>query len=226
MAKYELKTKAISLRKNGGGIKEIARILKVSPSTVSFWCRDMRLNLSQQVNLSKRSARQSTASLLAYAEQVRTRRIAAVLKAQEQGSQLVSSLTERDITMVGIGLYWGEGYKRGSEEFGFTNSDPNMIRFYLAWLAVLFDVKKEDLIFRVSINQVYRSRERTILSFWSKLLKVPVTQFTKTSFIRAQSKSLVNRPTEYHGTLRVKVRRGTAYRRQVLGAIAALRTRN
>lgn len=224
MAKPELKTRAILLRKNGHGIKEIARMLKVSPSTASFWCRDMQLSPQQQAGLSKRSERQSTSSLLAYAELIRARRMVNVENERKCGARLVSSLTARDITMVGIGLYWGEGYKRGSEEFGFTNSDPDMIRFYLAWLAVLFDVKKEDLIFRVSINQVYRSRERTILSFWSKLLKVPVTQFTKTSFIRAQSKSLANRPTEYHGTLRVKVRRGTAYRRQILGAIDSLRT--
>jgi hypothetical protein len=66
-------------------------------------------------------------------------------------------LNSRDIYCIGLGLYWGEGYKTGNQEFGFTNSDPKMVCFYIYWLESTFGVKKSELmsIFVDSEQKVY-----------------------------------------------------------------------
>jgi hypothetical protein len=64
------------------------------------------------------------------------------LKQEELGSNDTASLSSRDIHMLGLGLYWGEGYKRGSRELGFTNSDPLIARFFIRWLELMYGAKK------------------------------------------------------------------------------------
>lgn len=47
MAKSKEKNKALILRQNGESIKDIAKRLKISKSTVSLWCRDIKLTSEQ-----------------------------------------------------------------------------------------------------------------------------------------------------------------------------------
>jgi DNA-binding CsgD family transcriptional regulator len=224
MAKIRQREKAIQFRNQGLGIKEIARKLEVSSSTVSYWCRDISLSKDQILKLSLRSQRRGVAGLLTHSEKIRAARAAEVERQRALGNRLVQDLTSRDITMLGLGLYWGEGYKRGNEEFGFTNSDPNMILFYLRWLKEVWNIQKTDLIARVSINVYWQKRDREIKSYWAKKLLLPIKQFTKTSFIKAKIRKEYSARKAYFGTVRIKVRRGAQYRRQVLGAIENIRS--
>jgi hypothetical protein len=223
MAKTKLKEIALKMRRNGHGIKEIARDLTVSSSTASYWCRDISLSPYQMKQLANRAGRKSAIGLLEYSERLRGMRMERVKKSQRIGRSFIQSLTERDIHMIGFGLYWGEGYKRGSEEFGFTNSDQDMIIFYLSWLKSRFAVQKHDLILRVSINDSHVHRDNEVKKYWSKLLDVPLSQFTKTGFIKTQARKIYGSNRKYYGTLRVKVRSGTDYRRQTLGAIEEIK---
>ena len=68
--------------------------------------------------------------------------------------KIIGTLSNRDILMIGLGLYWGEGYKYENGELGFTNSNPQMIRFYFKWLE-LWKVEKSSLIFRLTINEFF-----------------------------------------------------------------------
>ncbi len=221
MTKIVIHEKAIELRKNGNSINEIARRLKVSKSTVSHWCKEIPLSQTQLERIARRSQHNATLGLLMAAEKQRAKRIRATEEAQALGRLDVGKLSHRDICMVGLGLYWGEGYKKGTQEMGFTNSDPSMINFYILWLNIGYGIQAKDLILRVSINNQHIDRVRAVEEYWSKLSGIPLSQFTKTSLIKVQNKKYFNN-TEHFGTLRIKVRRGTQLRRRVLGSIAAL----
>ncbi len=221
MAKQLEKSKALKLRKKGKSISVIAKELQISKSTVSHWCKDIKLTKEQISHIAKESQHRATASLLLAAEVQRDERIKNIERERRVGAKRVGSLTNRDVYMVGLGLYWGEGYKKGSQEFGFTNSDPNMILFYLRWLKMSFNIERDQLILRVSINQYHKPRESEVLQYWSELIEVPESQFTKTSFIKTNAKKL-HYTERHYGTLRVKVRKGTFLRHQVLGSIEHL----
>lgn len=222
MAKFKEKEKAILIRKQGVSISDIAAKLNVSKSTVSMWCRDIVLTKDAITNISTRSDSKSTKALLNYTESLRIKRQENTEISKEKGKNKLGLLSPRDIYCIGIGLYWGEGYKRGSQEFGFTNSDPGMIKFYVKWLKIVFGVDKDDLILRVSINELHRSRIQLVESYWSKLLSIPLSSFTKPSLIKTQSKKIYSNSETHFGTLRIKVRRGTNMRREVIGALEAL----
>ncbi len=188
-----------------------------------MWCRDIVLSPAALRKIVEQSKFKSTKSVLLYTEKLRKKRQQDIRQSMSEGAHLVSALSERDVFCIGLGLYWGEGYKRGSQEFGFTNSDAGMIVFYIKWLAITFKVRKKDLILRVSINDAHRSRIGEVESYWSNVTGVPVTQFSKASLIKTVSKKVYTDQGTHFGTLRIKVRRGTRMRRVVLGAIESLR---
>ena len=139
------------------------------------------------------------------------------------GSQDIGNLTKRDLFILGIGLYWGEGYKRGNNEFGFSNADPDMIRMFLRWVNEIYDIKTEDLILRLSINSAYAHKVNESIRFWINVTGVSRSQFTKTSLIKTKLRKYdPHNSRPYFGTLRIKVRRATQLHRRVLGSLAYL----
>ncbi len=222
MAKTKERAKAITLRQQGQSIGAIAAQLHVSKSTVSGWCRDIALSPAALEKIAKQSKAKSTAALLHYSETKRRARQKAIESSHVEGVRRLGKLSERDIYCLGLGLYWGEGYKKGSQEFGFTNSDPQMVKFYLYWLQVVFGVTKQNLIFRISINTAHKERLDEVHHFWIQLLGVDEEQFTKASLIKTKAKKNYTNGSVHMGTLRVKVRQGTAMRREIIGAIQSI----
>jgi hypothetical protein len=222
MSKQILKEKAVTFRLKGHGIGEISKTLNVSKSTVSVWCRDIALTPKQIQILARRSKHHATEALLLSAEKQRAQREIESKKLTQIGQADVGDLTKRDIFMVGLGLYWGEGYKQGSQELGFTNSNPLIIKFYLQWLEQIYKVTKKDLILRVSINSSHGYRVEKVQEFWSNLIHVPISQFTKPSLIKTVSQKQYSNHNTHYGTLRVKVRKGTSMRRKILCSISSL----
>lgn len=221
MYSLDLKNKAQRLRRQGHGIREIAKLLNLNPTTISFWCRDIQLSQELIDKIKNSGKKKSKEGLLKYGEKIRNERIARTLCEKKLGANLVGQISPRDVLMVGLGLYWGEGYKESNSELGFTNSNPAVIRFYLKWLSHL-GVKKEDLIFRLTVNEVYRSYESDISLFWIKDLQVGEGQFSKTTFIKTNlKKAFIPDVLKYHGILRVKVRRGLKLKNTILGGIGA-----
>lgn len=222
MAKIKERSLAQKLRGQGYSIGDISKKLLVSKSTVSGWCKDIRLSENTLKKIANRSQTKSTLALLRYSEERRNKRIRDTAESIKKGKNFLSTLNKRDIYCIGLGLYWGEGYKTGSQEFGFTNSDPRMIIFYIRWLETVFGISKDRLILRVGINAVHEHRVSEVESYWSKLTAIPKSQFTRSSLIRSKSKKVYKNTNKHMGTLRIKVSKGTALRREVLGAIATI----
>lgn len=222
MAKQLAKEAAHRMRRYGTSLAEIATHLHVSKSTVSTWCRDIPLSLVATERIVSRAHKSSTKGILAYTESLRQMREMRMTEDAELGQRRVGEFSKRDLYFIGLGLYWGEGYKRGNQEFGFTNSDPEMIKLYIQWLRVSFGISHDSLILRVSINKIHSSRVDYVETFWSKVTNVPRLQFTRISLIQSASKKEYTNYSDYFGTLRIKVRRGAHLRREILGAITAV----
>jgi hypothetical protein len=219
MAKPVIKAKAQALRIAGLSIHEIAQKLSQPKSTISYWCRDIELSIAQIEKITKRHKYESTARLLRAAEQKRFERISRERGARQLGKSDVGSFSDRDLLLLGLGLYWGEGYKQGSRELGFTNSDPRMIRAFMKWMTITYGVHKSDFICRVGINESHRGRVGDVEHFWAIQTGLPSLQFTKTSLMKTVVTKKYNNPEQHFGTLRIKVRRGAGLRERILGSI-------
>jgi len=219
MAYIEKREQAMKLRHNGKSIIEITERLNMSKSTVSYWCRDVVLKKEQMRALVEKQKIGGAFGRLRAAEKKRAARIEAVEKESSRGAQDVGKLSGRDVYIFGLALYWGEGYKSGNEECGFTNSNSHIIQAYITWLKQAYGIKKEDLILRISINETHKSRIRKVEQYWSQLTNIPRNQFTSTSLIKSRSKKTYSNPQGHFGTLRIKVRRGTSLRRRIMGSL-------
>jgi hypothetical protein len=109
--------------------------------------------------------------------------------------------------MAGCMLYWGEGAKNRNS-VRFSNSDPEMMRFFVGFLRRFFGVP--DQAIRVSCNLYADHAERAveIERYWLSSLGLPETSLLKSTVNRYSPASKRKRRNLLpYGTCRVVVNR-------------------
>lgn len=218
MTKVQKRKEAIKLRKKGKSIKEIAAILRVSPASICSWCKNIQLTKDQKIQLEKRRVDPNNPNRLRYFKEQHEKFTNMLIVLKSQGRKQVGKLNEREKFLIGIALYWSEGFKK-DHQVGFANTDPKMIIFFIYWLKNFFNIKVKDLILRVTINNNYKKQSLIITKYWAKQLSVPLTQFSKPYFQHTVQKKTYHNPNDYHGVLRIKVRRSVNLLRKIYGFI-------
>ncbi|MEO8637513.1 MAG: hypothetical protein ABI430_01270 [Candidatus Taylorbacteria bacterium] len=222
MANIYLREAAQKLRREGLSIQDIATEIKVSKSTIGYWCRDIVLSKQQLLYIQEKQKKAGMKAILKFLEKKRAERLKKVEQLTTQGKKEIGQLTKKEFFFIGLALYWGEGYKRGNDEVGFTNSNPFMIKLIIKWFQTFYEVAIQDFILRISINNIHSKRVAEVMHYWSDLIKIPTAQFTKPSLIKTQSKKRYSNENEHFGTLRVKVRRGADIHCKILGSLSGL----
>ncbi|KKT40850.1 MAG: hypothetical protein UW30_C0017G0020 [Candidatus Giovannonibacteria bacterium GW2011_GWA2_44_13b] len=156
------------------------------------------------------------------AERLRKKRLALTKQLFSQGAKEIRRLSPREAFLIGIALYWAEGYRKGNDEFGFTNSDPKMIKFIVNWLQNSCAVSADRIRLRICINNVHKNRLKLIQKFWFDITKMPANQFSRPTLINIKNKKAYKNHNEYFGTLRIKISKGTNFRRKLLGWIEGI----
>ena len=221
--KTALRLQAESLRHQGKSVKEIARKVGVSQSTASRWCSSIVLSADQRNALERKRKEAGAKALAPWIRRNRDLKKKDIEKQSQLGRQDILQITKRDLFTLGLGLYWGEGYKRGSQEWGFTNSDSGIIRTVLVWLHTCYDISTERIIARLTINLRYKNQTERLMDMWARETGIPLSQFGRPTFINGYNSSKLD-ARSYRGTLRIKVRRGTSLRRRILASIAEIDT--
>lgn len=200
--KPEEHKKAIEFRQKGKSIKEIGKLLNVSSSTVSLWVRHIPLSSSQKQRLQNKVFRAlQRGRKKAERVQKRLRRIKGVNLVKEALKEL-GILTKRDLFVVGIALYWAEGFKKDNR-LGFASSDPAMVNLFLRWLATV-GVPKQDIKLRVGLNISHKKRVKKVEKYWSEQTAIPLVQFQKPFFQKFKWKKEFPYPEKYFGVLRIR----------------------
>ena len=221
MANYLLRIKARDMRKRGESVKKIAKDLEISKSTASLWVRDIILSVQQLENLKKSSLDGAERGRLKNALLQKQKRIKLMEDYRKTGHRIIGNLTERDLLIAGLALYWGEGYKKG-RRFQICNSDISMIKFLLLWLRICFGVESQDIRCRIGINEMHRDREILVKEYWSKGIGIPINQFTSTSFKKVQNKKVYENFNDHYGTLSIEIRQPARFYGKIIGLIDGL----
>jgi transposase-like protein len=193
----------------GRSIKEIARLLDVSPSSVSLWVRDLELTAHQRHYLDQRARFLRIEGRREYwRERRRT--------FQDHGRHLAR---QRDaFHAAGCMLYWAEGSKSRNVA-QICNADPEVLRFFARFLRMYFDVSDDK--FRVTCNLFadHIERQTEIERFWLRTLELPALSLCR-SMVNVYSKySQKKRRNKLpYGTCRVSVH-STAVVQSIFGAI-------
>ena len=204
-------------REEGRSIKEIARLIGVSTSSVSHWVRDIELTVAQHAALQARNGLHERQRLAraAMAAKARARRIAA----QQEGRRRARSLGDR--YFGGCMLYWAEG-SRDRNRIVFTNSDPAMARFFVKFIREFFDIDCERLRLTCNLFADHEARQREIEDFWLSTLGLPRSCLCKSTVNHYSRDSQKKRKNKLpYGTCRVVVN-STDIAQTIYGSIQEL----
>jgi len=211
-AKDDLRDRARELRKQGRTYDEIQVELGCSKSSVSLWVRDLPKPPPRTPEEASAIARRGWAATLERREEERQR-------TKADAKREIGALSDRELFIAGVALYWAEGTKdkpyTRRESVTFVNSDPSVIRLYLAWLNLL-GVEPERVGYRVMIHGTadVAGAER----YWADLVGVDVTALQKTTLKRHNPKTVrKNVGDAYHGCLVIRVLQSADLYRRIEG---------
>ncbi|MBK3630614.1 hypothetical protein JHN59_38645 [Streptomyces sp. MBT49] len=212
-AKDDLRHKARELRLLGWTYDQIQMELGSSKSSISLWVRDLpkpeRRDPAEQARLASGKRWEHE---LAVRDEVRQR-------TKTTAAAELGALSERDLFIAGIALYWAEGTKdkpyARRESVTFVNSDPGVIQLYMAWLNLL-GVEPARLTYRVMIHMT--ADVEGAIRYWADLAGVDASDFQKTTIKKHNPKTLrKNVGDNYRGCLVIRVAKGADLYRRIEG---------
>lgn len=223
------KQQALRLRLSGKSYNEIAGLIGVPKSTLSNWLSNLELPDKARKRLAHRVSSGASRGLEKRNRNQTHLAIQRMRLARNAGQKEVSRLTLHELTLLGAGLYWAEGYKREiirngkkrtSHRIALANSDPMLIRMFLQFLRKSCRVTDDRITASVRLYQ--HMNEKVTLAFWQKITGLPKKNFRKTYYGVSKS-SMGIRPFNRlpYGTIVVQVNDTHLFHR-IMGMIEGL----
>ncbi|MCJ1678973.1 hypothetical protein MTF65_16835 [Streptomyces sp. APSN-46.1] len=214
-AKDDLRARARELRLQGLTYDAIQVELGCSKSSISLWVRDLpkpeRTHRPPGTDMVRAQQGRAEAYARRKSEYEATRRAA-----QDE----IGELTDRELFLLGVGLYWAEGGKtkphQPHPQISFVNSDAGMIRTFLAWLR-LMGVTDDRLRFTLQIHETADVAKAE--QYWIDTVGLDASHFGKTTLKRHNPRTnRRNVGDTYRGCLAVRVLKGSDLYRRIEGA--------
>ena len=195
-------------------IKEIARRLRVSTSSVSLWVRDIELTEEQRRRLLAMNPAYNRQLLgqSVWTEECRRRR----REYQDEGA--TTAQAGEPLHVAGCMLYWAEGSKQRNA-VRFSNSDPDLVKVFVRFLRTYFHICDQDIRVTCNLFADHEGRQLEIEQFWLDTLGLARTSLCKSTvnvYSRHTQRKRLNKLP--YGTCRVAVSR-TAIVQHIYGAI-------
>ena len=211
--KTEEKRKALSLRKQGLSYNEILQKVPVAKSSVSLWCRNTRLTVSQQARLVNKQREAGRIGSRIFIE----RRKKEIEEIKALSKQEIKKLNPHELKIVGAMIYWAEGSKSRGIGVEITNSDPELIKFMICWLDKVYKIPLHKL--KACLNIHANQDDMKMKKYWSKMTRIPLNQFGK-SYIKPEGTG--HRKNILHNGV-IKIRFGSEdLRHRIMAWIEAL----
>jgi|SRR3989344_243851 len=223
------KQKAFKLRLQGKSYGEINSLLKIPKSTLSDWFKTLEISDKAQAKIKERAYEKSTLALIkrnklqTHLAEQRAREI------REKARKEVIILSKKELFLVGVSLYWAEGYKRPvvingkiktRHSVSLTNSDPQLAKVFLKFLREICQVPEEKITAGIRIFE--HQNVNYLLDFWSKITNINPNNFQKVYYGVSKS-SQGKRPFNIlpYGTIQIRVNNTELYHR-IMGWIDGL----
>lgn len=214
-----IKESVRKLRKEGYSFRDIAKKQKLPVSTVYLWSKDIKLT-PKQIDIIQIKHDQAFAYGRKIAQRSKHEKyIQFQSRCFANGFNHIKSISKQEINLIGVALYWGEGFKKDSR-FGFANSDPSMITFILNWLNNCLNVKKEEIRLRLGLNINLINKTNNIQQKWIEITGIPKHQYQKPFYQKTSQIKTYKNSDNYLGVLRIRVNNHPELLPTIMGMIA------
>ncbi len=199
MRKDHLFQDTVKLRKEGYSYSYIQKQTGVSKSTLSDWLSKLPYKPNKETLDKIVRAR-----LMANQAQ-RDKKIDSLRRAHEIALKDIGKFTKRDLFILGIGIYIGEGSKT-TNSIRITNSDQQIIKTSIAWFKKCFHLQNNN--FSIRIHLYPDTNQGKALDFWSKETGLPKSSFLKTVIDTRTDKKRKNKGKLPYGTAHLSIKGG------------------
>lgn len=204
MESLSIRKQVQQLRKKGKTYSEIRRILKINTpkSTLSYWCRNVSLPKGyRQKILELNKFNFSKARTIALAVKNMEREL--FFKDIDNKNKSLFTLFDKNLRvrkMVLAILYLAEGSKTARGSLMFGNSDPHVVNMFVNLMRGCYKLNEQK--FRCTVQCRADQNIRNLEKFWSKITKVPLSQFYKAR-IDKRSIGKISSKKDYKGVCRI-----------------------
>ncbi|MGA7227434.1 MAG: hypothetical protein WBZ40_13145 [Acidimicrobiia bacterium] len=174
LSRWERSELGKDLRRAGLSYGEIMGLVPVKKSTLATWCRDVRLTDEQYGAIKGRTGSQE-----GIPRDTQRKRHLEIEVIQRDALGAARQLMKDPLWLVGVSLYWGEGFKTQSQ-LGMANADPYVLRTFIRWAT---EFHNPQAGFRARLNIHADNDEPSARTWWADQLALPLDDFTK-SFVK------------------------------------------
>lgn len=204
MARLKDREKALELRKKHEmSYSQIKKILGISKSTLSYWLRDYPLSEKKIKELQRQGWKKSEAGRERFRNTMKRKREERLEKIYNIQKRLILPLSDRELFLAGLLLYWGEGRKCQQDRLSISNNNPSVIKFFIHWLNKSLSVPRKKIRIQLHLYNDMDVNEET--KYWSKILKVPLSQFARPYIKKSSSKRIDHKGGFGHGTCNAEI---------------------
>lgn len=207
------KNTALKYRLRGKSYNQITKLLGVPKSTLSGWFNGLQLSMKAKERLGARVREGSFEGLMKKNRQQTAAANERAKNIRNAAVRTIGKLSKRELLILGVSLYWGEGYKRPIIKNGkartyhpvsLSNSDPKLVLAFLKFLREICGAEEEKI--RAGLRIYQHQNAEQLLQFWSKLTKIPKERFEKYYYGVSKS-SLGKRPFNIlpYGTIQIRI---------------------
>jgi len=191
----KFRAEAAKLRKSGYSYTMISRELGIAKSTLSEWLSDEPFTPNKEV------LDRIQFGPIKSAAKRHNQRLAETARLRKEGALELGQISKRDLWLLGLGLYIGEGAKK-NEQIQFSNADPDAIKIMIRWFIECCGVTRENL--NICMHLYPDNNEVQAEAFWKKV--TGLVNFRKTYIDRRKNKSKMKRSSLPYGTVHIRVR--------------------
>lgn len=199
----QLKNKVKKLRLSGLTYTEINKIIgkKIPKSSLSFWCKDIKLNNTQKSRIKLLSENNLQSARLKAQLAMRYKRQYRLDNFNRDNIQIVNLLKDKQISKLVVScLYLAEGGKNRSGSLCFGNSDPGIIKLFLHTLRKTYNIDESK--FRCTLQCRADQNIKKLESFWQKITNIKFKQFYHAQ-IDKRSIGKITKKKDYKGVCRI-----------------------
>ena len=191
-----LRAEAEELRRQGYSYNLIQERLGIAKGTMSYWFKEMPFTPNKEV-LRRVKNGQGKLGIRRHNDRVNE-----IAKLKKVGIAEIGVLSARDLWLLGLGIYIGEGSKT-NEQIRIVNSDPAVIRTSIKWLKESCGLDNENI--RMSLHIYPDNNPEECIEYWQRVTRLKRENFRWISVDSRTNKSASNAGKLMYGTAHVTV---------------------
>lgn len=191
------KLQAQKLRDVGYSYNMIQAKLGIPKSTLSNWFRDRPFIPNREV------LDRIQYGPIKSAEKSHNKKVKEIDELLKIGAEEIGSLTKRDLWLLGLGVYIGEGTK-SFDSIRLANADPMVIKLAIKWFKEVIGISNENISIRLHLYP--DNNEQTCIKYWRNITKLPLVSFYKVHIDRRENKAKIKRKKLPFGTAHITIK--------------------